>query len=117
MQGTTAQLLILDDHSYADQSRENPAVQNTPQNLSYVIYTSGTTGNPKGVLQMHHNVVRLFLATQEYFHFTDKDVWTLFHSYAFDFSVWEIWGALLHGGQLIIPTYLETRDIDHFYQL
>src|SRR6185295_17844338 len=63
--------------------------------LAYVIYTSGSTGNPKGALVTHGNALRLFDATSEWFGFGESDVWTLFHSYAFDFSVWEIWGALL----------------------
>ncbi|HKH48755.1 MAG TPA: amino acid adenylation domain-containing protein, partial [Thermoanaerobaculia bacterium] len=65
--------------------------------LAYVIYTSGSTGRPKGTLITHGNVTRLFDATEAWFGFGERDVWTLFHSYAFDFSVWEIWGALLHG--------------------
>ena len=63
--------------------------------LAYVIYTSGSTGQPKGVRVTHRNVLRLFAATDAWFGFGPHDVWTLFHSYAFDFSVWEIWGALL----------------------
>ncbi|HYJ85426.1 MAG TPA: condensation domain-containing protein, partial [Pyrinomonadaceae bacterium] len=71
-----------------------------PDNLAYVIYTSGSTGKPKGVLITHRNVARLFPATAPWFGFDPSHVWTLFHSYAFDFSVWEMWGALLHGGRL-----------------
>ena len=71
-------------------------------NLAYVIYTSGSTGRPKGVGVTHHNVLRLFASTRRWFEFSPDDVWTLFHSYAFDVSVWEIWGALLHGGRLCI---------------
>lgn len=70
--------------------------------LAYVIYTSGSTGLPKGVEITHHNVIRLFDVTRTWFSFAESDVWTLFHSSAFDFSVWEIWGALLHGGTLVI---------------
>lgn len=95
----------------------NPTSTNHPDDTAYVIYTSGTTGKPKGVLITHWNVQRLFAVTEPYFHFNEKDVWTLFHSYAFDFSVWEIWGALLYGGCLVIVPYLTTRDPKKFYHL
>jgi amino acid adenylation domain-containing protein len=88
-----------------------------PENLAYVIYTSGSTGKPKGVAVTHHNVMRLFECTQDSFNFTSADVWTLFHSYAFDFSVWEIWGALLKGGKLIIVPSCVTQSADEFVQL
>jgi non-ribosomal peptide synthetase component F len=65
-----------------------------PGDAAYVIYTSGSTGVPKGVVVTHHNVCRLLRQTQDWFQFGPTDVWTLFHSFAFDFSVWEIWGAL-----------------------
>ena len=74
-------------------------------NLAYVIYTSGSTGRPKGVLITHANVVRLFAETETWFHFGPGDVWTLFHSYAFDFSVWELWGGLLYGGRIVVVPY------------
>ncbi len=83
---------------------------------AYVIYTSGTTGKPKGCLISHANLARLFTTTDQQFQFNEDDVWTLFHSYAFDFSVWEIWGALLYGGRLsIIPQWM-TRVPDAFYK-
>src|SRR5690606_2100345 len=89
----------------------------TPDHAAYVIYTSGSTGRPKGVSIPHHNVVRLFTATQPWFSFTSDDVWTLFHSFAFDFSVWELWGALLHGGRLVVVSYLTARSPQAFYRL
>ncbi|MCJ8268534.1 MAG: amino acid adenylation domain-containing protein, partial [Psychrosphaera sp.] len=89
----------------------------SPSNLAYVIYTSGSTGNPKGVMVEHHNVVRLLQATQADFNFGSDDVWTLFHSYAFDFSVWELWGALAYGGRLVVVPDDMPKAVDQFYQL
>ncbi|HEX2187358.1 MAG TPA: amino acid adenylation domain-containing protein, partial [Longimicrobiaceae bacterium] len=86
-------------------------------NLAYVIYTSGSTGRPKGVMVSHANVLRLFDATDERFGFAAEDVWTLFHSYAFDFSVWEMWGALLHGGRLVVVPFDTSRDPEAFRAL
>ena len=85
--------------------------------LAYVIYTSGSTGNPKGVMVEHRNVTRLFAATEKWFEFDEQDVWTLFHSIAFDFSVWELWGALLYGGRVVVVPYLMARSPREFYRL
>jgi non-ribosomal peptide synthetase component F len=85
--------------------------------LAYVIYTSGSTGKPKGVAIEHAAVTRLFSATDGWFGFRPSDVWTLFHSVSFDFSVWEIWGALLHGGRLVIVPESTTRDPAAFLRL
>ncbi|MEK8169880.1 AMP-binding protein [Streptomyces sp. M19] len=73
-----------------------------PDHPAYVIFTSGSTGEPKGVVVSHRNVTRLLATTAGEFGFGEDDVWTMFHSYAFDFSVWELWGALLHGGRLVV---------------
>ncbi|MFH8347416.1 amino acid adenylation domain-containing protein [Streptomyces sp. NPDC018045] len=78
--------------------------------LAYVIYTSGTTGAPKGVAVEHRNAVRLFEQAQPRFAFDHRDSWTLFHSISFDFSVWEIWGALLYGGRLVLPPEAVSRS-------
>jgi amino acid adenylation domain-containing protein len=99
------------------QSGENLVSGVTVENAAYVIYTSGSTGLPKGVSVTHANVGRLFDASRAWFHFDERDVWTLFHSYAFDFSVWEMWGALLHGGRLVIVPYLVSRSPESFYKL
>jgi amino acid adenylation domain-containing protein len=117
--GHSAQVLLLDAdrESIAAESAERPSIETTAQNLAYVIYTSGSTGKPKGTLVTHYNVTRLFEATYSWFNFTDRDVWTLFHSYAFDFSVWEIWGALLYGGKLVIVPYTTSRSPAAFYEL
>ncbi|MFB2896610.1 amino acid adenylation domain-containing protein [Aerosakkonemataceae cyanobacterium BLCC-F50] len=114
-----ARLTYLDSEweTIAQHSESNPQNTATSNNLAYIIYTSGSTGKPKGVLVNHCNVVRLFAATNDWYHFNAQDVWTLFHSYAFDFSVWEIWGALLYGGRLVIVPYFVTRSPESFYQL
>ncbi|CAA7196944.1 Tyrocidine synthase 3 [Chryseobacterium potabilaquae] len=98
-------------------STDNPNAEVSSGDLSYVIYTSGTTGKPKGVMIEHKSVVRLFSATDHWYGFTDKDVWSLFHSYVFDFSVWEMWGALLHGGKLLIPSLEQTKDLYLFFDV
>ena len=87
------------------------------ENLAYVIYTSGSTGKPKGVMVTHGNVARLLSATADWFHFDENDVWTLFHSLAFDFSVWEVWGCLLHGGRLVIVPFSVSRSPEDFHEL
>ena len=114
-----AQMVCLDSEwkAIAQESKENPVSKVTAKNLAYVIYTSGSTGKPKGVLVSHYNVVRLFKATQSWFHFNERDVWTLFHSYAFDFSVWELWGALFYGGRCVVISYWVSRSPDAFYDL
>jgi len=88
-----------------------------PNDLAYVIYTSGSTGQPKGVMVTHANVVRLLSSTAKWFNFDEADVWTLFHSLAFDFSVWEMWGCLLHGGRLVIVSFSVSRSPEEFYEL
>jgi amino acid adenylation domain-containing protein len=101
----------------AAQPVHNLALKIDRKNAAYIIYTSGSTGLPKGVVVTHHNVVRLFKSSEPLFEFCAKDVWTLFHSYAFDFSVWEIWGALLYGGRLVVVPYWITRAPEDFYEL
>jgi amino acid adenylation domain-containing protein len=103
--------------SIARQSESNPESAVGSEHLAYVIYTSGSTGTPKGTLVTHGNVARLFAATHSWFHFSARDVWTFFHSYAFDFSVWELWGALLYGGRVVVVPYEISRSPQAFYQL
>jgi amino acid adenylation domain-containing protein len=93
------------------QSRERAAAAAVmPLNLAYVIYTSGSTGPPKGVMVTHANVTAMFDAADSILSFSGADVWTMTHSSAFDFSVWEMWGALLHGARLeVLPREL-TRQ-------
>ncbi|WP_375770521.1 amino acid adenylation domain-containing protein [Archangium gephyra] len=96
---------------------EPPAVECLPEHAAYVIYTSGSTGRPKGVVVTHANVTRLMDAAQPFYGFDAGDVWTLFHSYAFDFSVWELWGALLYGGRLVVVPYFVSRSPEDFWRL
>jgi amino acid adenylation domain-containing protein len=92
-------------------------VPSDPGDLAYVIYTSGSTGRPKGVEVSHANAARLFAAIRQDFIFGPDDIWTLFHSIAFDFSVWELWGALAFGGRLVIVPGDTARSPEAFYEL
>jgi amino acid adenylation domain-containing protein len=94
-----------------------PTRASCPGDLAYVIYTSGSTGTPKGVLVTHANVLRLLDATDPWFRFSADDIWTLFHSFAFDFSVWELWGALAYGGRLVVVPYAISRDPVSFREM
>ena len=102
---------------FGQQKRSNPKTLAQPHNLAYVIYTSGSTGRPKGVQVEHRQVDRLFTATRGSFGFCEKDVWTLFHSCSFDFSVWELWGSLLYGGRLVVVPRETVQSTDRFHDL
>jgi amino acid adenylation domain-containing protein len=115
LEGTPATRVLLGELLSGPDN--NPVPVATADNLAYVIYTSGSTGKPKGALITHHNVTRLFDATEAWYHFDEQDVWTLFHSYAFDFSVWELWGALLYGGRVVVVPYWISRSPDGFREL
>lgn len=91
--------------------------QTTLDDLAYVIYTSGSTGQPKGVMVSNYNLMSLFVSAETCFNFSADDVWTLFHSFAFDFSVWEIWGALLFGGRLVLIDAEQRSCTDAFYEV
>ncbi|MEU0950626.1 amino acid adenylation domain-containing protein, partial [Streptomyces canus] len=109
-----AETTRLDDTPPTDSDRIAPL---RPGHPAYVIYTSGSTGTPKGVVVPHSNVVSLFTAAQELFRYGTDDVWSWFHSYAFDFSVWELWGALLHGGRVVVVPFEVSRSPEDFLQL
>ena len=115
-----ARVLCLDDPADLDVPTvedEKPARRVVPANLAYIIYTSGSTGRPKGVAVTHANASRLCTSTRAWFAFSEEDVWTLFHSFAFDFSVWEIWGALIFGGRLVVVPHAVSRSPEAFLDL
>jgi amino acid adenylation domain-containing protein len=101
----------------AQRCPEAPINEGSSSDAAYVIYTSGSTGRPKGVVIPHGNVLSLLAATAEDFGLSSQDTWTLFHSSAFDFSVWEIWGCLMTGGHLVVVPYWITRNPEEFVEL
>lgn len=110
-------IIAVDEASEAAEQQvdgDGPALpRRSCRDLAYVIYTSGSTGTPKGVEITDGNVVRLFKVAQPPIGFGTGDVWTMFHSYAFDFAVWEFWGALLHGGSLVVvPQEISRSPVD-----
>lgn len=108
------ELSKIDIKNYSNKFNE---VYTTKNGTAYVIYTSGSTGKPKGVVVTHKNVLRLIETTKSLFDFSSKDIWTFFHSYAFDFSVWEIWGAILTGAQLVVVSEINAKSPDQFFNL
>ncbi|KVE31086.1 non-ribosomal peptide synthetase [Burkholderia sp. TSV86] len=115
--------MLLDDPALQSALQAAPACDPVPspplhqENAAYVIYTSGSTGQPKGVVITHRNVIRLLDNTRAWFDVGAADAWTLFHSFAFDFSVWECWGALLNGCRLVVVPYEVSRSPAEFLAL
>ncbi|MEV0001820.1 amino acid adenylation domain-containing protein [Micromonospora sp. NPDC050980] len=112
-----AGLLRLDDPAITAASTEDPAPVTDADHLAYVIYTSGSTGRPKGVGVAHRQVVRLLDSCADDLDLPPGGVWSLFHSYAFDFSVWELWGALTRGGTVVLVDRATARDPQRFAAL
>ncbi|MFE7898208.1 amino acid adenylation domain-containing protein [Streptomyces sp. NPDC057424] len=109
---------LADLAALAEREPDTPVTDRSdPARPAYVIYTSGTTGHPKGVVVPHRNVTALVEATRADFALSADDVWSQFHSVAFDFSVWEIWGCLLTGGRLVIVPYFAARSPQSFLDL
>ncbi|MBK8552599.1 MAG: AMP-binding protein [Ignavibacteria bacterium] len=113
--------VVIDSEMIQQKLKDESPVEirsiNEPDDTAYIIYTSGTTGNPKGCRVTHSNVVRLMVNDKMPFEFNEKDVWIMAHSFCFDFSVWEMYGALLYGGKLIVPVKDEVRVITDFLSL
>ena len=116
---TAADIIEIDGdwEKITKEENSNPETKISPKQLAYVIYTSGSTGKPKGVMIEHYNIVRLFKTEPHLYDFNENDIWTMFHSFCFDFSVWEMYGALFYGGKLIIVPKEATRDILLFSDL
>ena len=118
--GIGREVLLLDKmhEDISLQGIENPKdVQKNPENNAYVIYTSGSTGKPKGCEITHRNVVRLMKNDRFQYDFGPDDVWVVAHSFVFDFSVWEMYGALLYGGRVLVARHHEVQDTELFYRL
>ncbi|CAO3572895.1 unnamed protein product [Mortierella alpina] len=113
-----SQLKVVDPNSPLATSTDNPHIPSLSMgHLAHVIYTSGSTGKPKGVMVEHCHVARLFASSGSWFDFSGRDTWCLLHSFAFDFSIWEIWGALRHGGKLVIVSQDVVRTPQDLYRL
>ncbi|WP_052757709.1 non-ribosomal peptide synthetase [Streptomyces yangpuensis] len=109
--------LAADAEEIAAAPAVRPPAAGRPGDIAYLIFTSGSTGRPKGVAVAHEHVSRLLDSGRGPFGFGPDTVWTLFHSYAFDWTVWELWGALLHGGRLVVVPHLTSRSPDEFAAL
>ncbi|AYK06856.1 non-ribosomal peptide synthetase [Brevibacillus laterosporus] len=116
-EGCNAELILLQDSSLLNEETSDLEHVNKPEDLAYIIYTSGSTGKPKGVMIEHRNVIRLLFNDRNLFDFTSDDVWTVFHSFCFDFSVWEMYGALLYGGKIVLVSFEIARDPQAFRNL
>ncbi|MET9760449.1 amino acid adenylation domain-containing protein [Streptomyces sp. NPDC006372] len=112
--GVSARLLVPGDEPPTGEATESEAGRH---DAAYVIYTSGSTGRPKGVVVPHSSVVTLLANTQPDMGFGPNDVWVQFHSFSFDFAVWELWGALAYGGELLVPDHGLTRSPVDFHRL
>ncbi|MFA0963315.1 amino acid adenylation domain-containing protein [Roseivirga sp. BDSF3-8] len=111
------QVVTWNESLWQQQEAHDLEIRNQPEDLAYIIYTSGSTGNSKGCMVAHQNACSLFENTRDLFGFSEKDTWIVAHSFSFDFSVWEMYGALLFGGRLVVPRAEEVRDLQAFLGL
>ncbi|HVI46038.1 MAG TPA: non-ribosomal peptide synthase/polyketide synthase [Chitinophaga sp.] len=116
---TTIEIIVLDEQreTIGAYPVEAPQITIRPEQCAYIIYTSGSTGKPKGVMIEHRNVVRLFETDRPLYDFSADDVWSLFHSFCFDVSVWEMYGALFYGAKLVIVPKRVAQDAGAFGKL
>jgi hypothetical protein len=114
LDGFDGVVVDVDDPAVESQPSTAPPAPD-PEDLAYLIYTSGTTGAPKGVALTHHNLAHFTESSSP--HLPAAQVWTQCHSYAFDFSVWEIWAALLGGGRLVVVPDVVARSPEEFHDL
>ncbi|KAF9083914.1 hypothetical protein BGX27_003971, partial [Mortierella sp. AM989] len=104
-------MVVVDLNILLKKPATNPYVPDLKTNhLAYIIYTSGSTGKPKGVMVEHAQVTRLFDATAAWYKFNSSDTWLMTHTFCFDASVWDIWGALNRGCKLVISPQNITRS-------
>ncbi|WP_327418794.1 non-ribosomal peptide synthetase [Streptomyces sp. NBC_01233] len=115
--GVPARVLVPGDEAPRETTPPPAGAEADWHDPAYVIYTSGSTGRPKGVVVPHSSVVTLLANTRPDMDFGPHDVWVQFHSYSFDFAVWELWGALTHGAELLVPEYGLTRSPVDFHRL
>ncbi|MFT5462877.1 MAG: amino acid adenylation domain-containing protein, partial [Planctomycetota bacterium] len=117
--GSATEVIVLDDPDSGLDGLPNvdPAVDVSPSNLAYAIFTSGSTGQPKGVPIPHSNFARLITGTDAWYGFGEDDIWITLHSFGFDVSVWEVWGALVTGGTLVLASFEVAQSPGLRYQL
>ncbi|WP_264993112.1 AMP-binding protein, partial [Mycobacterium montefiorense] len=114
LHGYDLRIIDVDDPAI-DRQPAAPPPSPSPEDIAYLIYTSGTTGVPKGVAVSHRNLAHLAASTPH--ELPVAQVWTQCHSYGFDFSVWEIWAALLGGGRLVVVPESVTSSPRDFHAL
>ncbi|SHJ86642.1 fengycin family lipopeptide synthetase B [Clostridium cavendishii DSM 21758] len=110
-------IICIDKEKLDDQECIYSSDEVSPNQIAYIIYTSGSLGLPKGVVIEHKNVVRLMKNDNMIFDFNESDIWSVFHSFCFDFSVWELYGALLYGGTAVVISRETARDPEEFWRL
>lgn len=117
--GHEARIILVDRdwQKIAQEDDSNVTSDVMPEHLAYTIYTSGSTGIPKGVQIAHYSAAHLFDALRPVIQFDEHDIWTVFHSYAFDFSVWEIWAPLVSGGRLVVVPMKAVQSPEALHDL